>query len=83
MKKSLANQIEKLWNESHANYTIATQTHAEVEPDALGWRVRIQSTGGNCGDSFHCVGELAGIETAFKVSSYVTIWDGKIQAVIF
>lgn len=75
MKKSLANQIAKLWNENHVGNYEPTKTHAIVcESAANGdYSVEVHPFGEmNDGHSFHIIEALASIEGAFKVSAYIT-----------
>lgn len=75
MKKSLANQIAKLWNENHAGSYLPTKTHAIVcESAAKGdYSVEVHPIGEeNNGHSFHHFEELTNIEGAFNVSAYIT-----------
>ena len=75
MKKSLANQICKLWNEQHVgNYkpakTQAIVCKGEVNED---YSVEVHPIGEeNDGHSFHSHNEVSDIERTFKVSSYIT-----------
>lgn len=83
MKKALANQIAKLWNENFAGSTEATLTEAVVkeygrEKDCT---VLIIPKGAwNTGETFYHVEHLADVRRAFKVSCYVTIDNGKCVA---
>ena len=79
MKKSLANQIAKVWNEIHAGYTEETKTTAQVSEDC----VEIVPIGKNDGMAFHHVEEFADIMRAFGVSGYVTFRTGKFIARLF
>lgn len=83
MKKNVANQIAKLWNDEHAGSTAETRTHAEVKDSCLGYEVRISKEDTNDGASFHHIDSLAAIEAAFKVRSFVSLRDGELVAIIF
>ena len=75
MKKSLANQIAKLWNENHVGSYEPTKTHAIVCESALngGYSVEVHPFGEeNDGHSFHSIEKLVSIEGAFNVSVYIT-----------
>lgn len=75
MKKSLANQIAKLWNENHAGSYLPTKTHAIVYGSATNgdYSVEVHPIGEeNNGNSFHNIEELTNIEGTFKVSAYIT-----------
>lgn len=75
MKKSLANQIAKLWNENHVGSYEPTKTQAIVcESSVKGdYYVEVHPIGEeNNGHSFHHIEVLANIEGAFKVSAYIT-----------
>lgn len=74
MKKSLANQIAKLWNDNFAGSYAPTKTQAEVMPDGVGdYSVEVHPYGeDNDGYSFYSHNEVSDIERAFKVSSYIT-----------
>ena len=75
MKKSLANQIAKLWNEKHVGNYEPTKTHAIVWKDAVkgNYSVEVHPFGEmNDGHSFHSIKELVSIEGTFKVSAYMT-----------
>ena len=70
MKKSLANQISKLWNENFAGSTSATMTKAFAE----GENVYIRNVGDdNDGHVFFHTEELADVTRTFKVSSIVVV----------
>ena len=79
MKKSLAKQIAKVWNEIHAGHTEETMTTAQVSEDC----VEIVPTAKNDGMAFHHVEEFADIMRAFDVSGYVTFRTGKFVARLF
>ena len=85
MKKSLANQICRLWNENLAGGYEPTKTCAETRNDKYGdYSVLISPCRENDGNVFHRNGELADIERVFRVNAYVTIGsDGKLYARIF
>ena len=75
MKKSLANQIAKLWNEQHAGTYEPTKTQAIVCKSAGKgeYSVEVYPFGEkNDGHSFHSIEALASIEGSFKVSAYIT-----------
>jgi hypothetical protein len=75
MKKSLANQICKLWNEQHVGSYEPTKTHAVVCKSAVEneYSVEVHPSGEmNDGHSFHSIEALANIEGALKVSAYIT-----------
>lgn len=74
MKKSLANQIAKLWNEKHVGSYEPTKTHAIVCECAVrgDYSVEVHPFGEmNDGHSFHGIEALANIEGTFKVSAYI------------
>lgn len=72
MKKSLANQIAKLWNEQNSDGYELTRTKAVVEEDRKGeYSVEIAPEGNNIGNSFHCVEDMADFMRAFRVHGYV------------
>lgn len=87
MKKSLANQICKLWNEQHAGTYAPTKTQAIVcESAANGdYSVEVHPVGAeNNGHSFHSFEEIASVENVFKVSAYITQDESnKLYARIF
>jgi len=85
MKKSLANQICRLWNESLVGGYEPTKTCAETRKDKYGdYSVLISPCSENGGLAFHRNCELADIERLFAVNAYVTIGrDGKLYARIF
>lgn len=87
MKKSLANQIAKLWNEQHVGSYEPTKTHAIVCKDAVKgeYSVEVHPFGEmNDGHSFHSTEALVCIEGTFKVSAYITQnEDNKLYARIF
>lgn len=90
MKKSVAKQIAKLWNEKFANTTAATRTKAVVvEPYILlhateRFEVEIIPDGdANDGLTFHANENMTDVERCFKVSGYVTISDGKVIGRLF
>ncbi len=73
MKKSLANQIAKLWNENFAETTQATRTQAEVVESATGYSVEVKNVGvENDGHAFYMHERITDVERAFKVSAYIT-----------
>lgn len=74
MKKSLANQIAKLWNENFAGSYEPTKTKAEVTQNGVkgDYAVEIVPDGINVGNSFHHNEEVTDISRAFKVSSYLS-----------
>lgn len=75
MKKSLANQICKLWNENHVGSYLPTKTLATVCKSAVkeDYSVEVHPVGDeNYGHSFHGIEALVGIEGTFKVSAYIT-----------
>ena len=73
MKKSLANQICKLWNENFAGSYEPTRTKAVVEQNGASgeYSVEIYPDENNVGNSFHHNEELADVMRAFKVSAYL------------
>lgn len=79
MKKSLANQIAKVWNELHAGHTAETMTTAQVSEDS----VEIVPTATSDGMAFHYVEDFADIMRAFNVSGYITFRAGKFVARLF
>ena len=75
MKKSLANQICKLWNENHVGSYEPTKTQAIVCESAVNgdYSVEVHPIGEeNDGHSFHSIEALVNIEGTFKVSAYIT-----------
>jgi hypothetical protein len=75
MKKSLANQICKLWNEQHVGSYEPTKTQAVVCESAVkgDYSVEVHPIGEeNDGHSFHDIEVLTNIEGTFKVSAYIT-----------
>lgn len=73
MKKALANQIAKLWNENFAGSYEPTRTVAKVGGSSnQDYYVEICPDVTNVGNSFHHIEELADVMRAFKVSAYVT-----------
>lgn len=85
MKKSLANQIAKLWNESLAGSYELTKTYAETRKGENGdYCVEIYPCSKNDGRSFHQHKELADIEGVFGVNAFTKIGrDNKLYARIF
>lgn len=85
MKKSLANQICRLWNESLAGGYEPTKTYAETRKEKYGdYSVEISPCRENDGISFNRNAELADIERVFGVNAYIMIGrDGKLLARIF
>lgn len=87
MKKSLANQIAKLWNENHVGNYEPTKTKAIVCKNAMKgeYSVEVHPFGeNNDGDSFHCIEPVVDIERAFRVSAYITQDENnKLYARIF
>lgn len=86
MKKALATQIAKLWNETHSNYTSGTTTFATAVADISNeavYSVIIKPTGDNDGSCFYQCVALSGIEKAFNVHSYIACRTGKCVAIIF
>jgi hypothetical protein len=86
MKKALARQIARLWNEKHSNYTSGTTTFATAKEDTAihsVYSVIISPTGDNDGTCFYQCAELTGIEKAFNVHSYIACRTGKCVAIIF
>lgn len=77
MKKSLANQIERLWNEKHAGSYGPTRTKAVVmeggRTDDFSVEIIPDKGNGNDGSSFHHQEEMTDVTRAFKVSSYVAL----------
>ena len=90
MKKSTAKIIIDLWNEKFAGSTDATKTKAVLdEPyaddkrkDAYGVRI-VPDGEDNLGDAFYHNEELADVTRAFKVSSYIGLWEGKMYARLY
>lgn len=74
MKKILANQIAKLWNDNFTGNFAPTKTKAEVMTDGVGdYSVEVHPYGeDNDGHSFHSHDEVSNIERVFKVSAYIT-----------
>ena len=75
MKKSLANQIAKLWNENHVGSYLPTKTQAIVCKGAINgeYAVEVHPSGEmNGGHNFHRIEALVSIETTFKVCAYIT-----------
>ena len=86
MKKALATQIARLWNEHHSNYTNETTTFAVANEDTADhsvYSVIINPTGDNDGSCFSECAALSGIEKAFGVHSYIACRNGKCIGVIF
>lgn len=85
MKKNVANQIAKLWNEQFAGITEETRTKAVVVEGRTksDCSVEIYPDGANVGRSFHHNEELTDVGRTFKVSGYVTIDDGKLIGRLF
>lgn len=79
MKKSLANQIAKLWNDNFAGSTAATRTSAESD----GENVWIKPTDENDGTVFYHNEEFADVMRCFKVSGIVCLRDGQVLARFF
>ena len=77
MKKSLANQIARLWNEKHAGIYEPTRTKAVViecsRPGDFFVEIIPDKGNGNDGSSFHHQEEMTDVMRAFKVSSYVAL----------
>lgn len=74
MKKSLANQICKLWNDNFVGSYEPTKTIAEVHKSAAeyDYSVEIHPSGVmNDGDVFFSHEHVTDIERAFKVSAYI------------
>ena len=71
MKKSLANQIAKLWNENFAGNYEPTRTIAVVTNLKKEYSVEIVPDNNNVGISFHHHEELTDVIRAFKVSAYL------------
>lgn len=92
MKKSTAKIIIDLWNEKFAGSTDATKTKAVLdEPypyadinrkDAYGVRI-VPDGEDNFGDVFYHNEELTDVTRAFKVSSYIGLWEGKMYARLY
>ena len=73
MKKSLAEQICKLWNDNFTGSYAPTMTKAEVCVVKDDYSVEVHPFGQeNNGHSFHSHNEVSDIQRAFKVSSYIT-----------
>lgn len=75
MKKNLANQICKLWNDNFTGSYAPTKTKAEVCKNGTkdDYSVEVHPYGyENDGHSFHSHNEVSDIERAFKVSAYIT-----------
>lgn len=85
MKKILAEQICKLWNDNFAGTYAPTKTQAEVCNIKGDYSVEVHPCGEeNNGHSFHSHNEVSDIERAFKVSSYITQdKDNKLYARLF
>lgn len=85
MKKSLANQICMLWNESLSGGYEPTKTYAETRKGEDGeYSVIISPCSENNGRSFHHHKELADIEGVFGVHAFTKIGrDNKLYARIF
>lgn len=77
MKKNVANQVVKLWNEKHAGSTPSTKTHAEVVKGLSDYRVTIRPLSGAFGDVFYHVEEFVLFQKVFGIHGYITIEDGK------
>ena len=73
MKKILAEQICKLWNDNFTGSYAPTMTQAEVCVVKDHYSVEVHPFGEeNIGHSFHSHKEVSDIERAFNVSSYIT-----------
>jgi hypothetical protein len=85
MKKNLANQIARLWNERLAGEYKSTKTYAETLKEVTGdYCVEIRPCGDNSGITFHRHAELADLERAFGVNAYISIGsNNKLYARIF
>lgn len=85
MKKILAEQICKLWNDNFTGSYAPTMTKAEVCGVNDDCSVEVRPCGEeNNGHSFHSHNEVSDIERAFKVSSYITLDENnKLYARIF
>ena len=87
MKKSLANQICKLWNENHVGSYEPTKTHAIVRKGSLNgeYSVEVHPFGElNDGHAFFSMEHVTDIERAFNVSALITQdMEHKLYARIF
>lgn len=75
MKKSLANQIAKLWNENHVGSYEPTKTEAIVCKNGIKgeYSVEVHPFGElNDGHAFFSMEHVTDIERAFKVSALIT-----------
>lgn len=75
MKKSLANQIAKLWNEQFAGNYEPTKTEAIVCKNCIKgeYAVEVHPFGElNDGHAFFSMENITDIERAFKVSALIT-----------
>jgi len=81
MKKRLAKQIAKLWNEQFAGRTEETATIAKVEGD--GKEVVIYHAKENDGMCFFQIENVTDITRIFNVSAYVECHSGKCVAHLF
>jgi hypothetical protein len=79
MKKSLANQIAKVWNEFHSGHTAEAMTTAIVSEDC----VDIVPTATNDGMAFYHVEDFADIMRAFNVTGHITFRTGKFIARLY
>ena len=78
MKKALAKQIAKHWNDHFAGRTPATRTVAESD----GENVWIKPTDENDGMCFHHNEELTDVSRAFKVNSYITTSEKDVITIV-
>ena len=81
MKKSLANQIVRVWNEKHAGIYEPTRTKAVVMNSSRkdDFFVEILPDKGNDGASFHHQEEMTDVMRAFKVSAYVAVRTDEVR----
>ena len=84
MKKALANQIVKLWNENFAGSYEPTRTIAKVVDGAVKGEhyVEIFPDKNNIGNSFHHTEEIADVQRTFKVSAYLVAKEQDEQTII-
>lgn len=85
MKKKIANQIAKKWNEDMTSRYALTRTKALVCKKGLrqDYAVEILPDGENDGSSFHHLEELVLVEKYYEVHAYVTYLKQGVSARIF
>ena len=85
MKKSLANQIAKVWNAYYANSTDDTKTKAVIKDyGKWGFEVNLVPYASNTGTAFYHCEELVLVASTFKCSFLVSKDEhGKLIGRIF